>query len=46
MCLDVCSEKSLEKSIARMVESHEKFLSERQVRFTDVPTIPNVDSFV
>jgi len=42
----ILSQKSLEKSISRMVESHEKFLSERHVRFKDISTIPNVDSFV
>ena len=42
----ILSQKSLEKSISRMVESHEKFLSERHVRFKDISAIPNVDSFV
>ncbi len=42
----ILTQKSLETSIARMVESHEKFVSERHVSFKDISAIPNVGSFV
>ena len=40
------TQQSLEKSIRRMVEAHEKFVGERHIRFNEVSALPNVDSFV
>jgi hypothetical protein len=42
----ILTQRALEKSIIRMVESHEKFLAERHISFKEASAIPNVDSFV